>query len=475
MRAVLNTNNSVTKRAIKRKLSCCNFALNMPPFKYMNFFTSEKGFSHLLLIVLLIAGIGVGTFLVQQRLNIFPKASSAITFVDENGTEISETDSPLVKIKLTSPWAYQDSQVEVNSLFTIESANAYHEDIGTKLVGATCKDDDECSSGDCCTGSSCGTERYKCKLGTHSVGEGCRHDDECSSRFCCKDSSCGGVNTCRIEPTPAPTHHPTPDPTPSGPRRTPDPGYNESPEPISTSSPTPNPTVSSSQSPSPGTSVFAVKAMVAENESFTKNLQIIDPYNRNPYLIDHLFDSILGTKTIFVKFISNTNEELVFSASIQLIADNEHQDEEGEVTEETSEEDNQEAQALVNANQNEINENNEEQVNTEEEFEDYEAEDEFVYEPDPTPEPTETPEPTQSPEPEDAEEEEETESPAIERAQNARANLVFEGNRAEDLLTERNDVYVEDLPEIDEKKDEENIFQKVIKNIVEFFNQLIPQ
>lgn len=67
-------------------------------------FSSQQGLIHLILLIILIAGIAIGVYLVQNVTNFLPKASTgSVIFVDDNGNQITTTSSPTVKIKVAAP------------------------------------------------------------------------------------------------------------------------------------------------------------------------------------------------------------------------------------------------------------------------------------------------------------------------------------------------------------------------------------
>lgn len=83
--------------------------------------SSQSGFAHILLIILLILGIALGVYIIQKQTNLFSKAgpSTTVEFFDLTGNPISQTPSAKVKVKLTSPGWNSSS-----SLFGIKAAYA---------------------------------------------------------------------------------------------------------------------------------------------------------------------------------------------------------------------------------------------------------------------------------------------------------------------------------------------------------------
>lgn len=68
---------------------------------------SEKGFTHLLLLVILIGGITLGVYLISQKTNLFPKASLSCKS-DESRKPVEEycMEGSLVQV---SEWAESGS------------------------------------------------------------------------------------------------------------------------------------------------------------------------------------------------------------------------------------------------------------------------------------------------------------------------------------------------------------------------------
>lgn len=66
---------------------------------------NQQGIAHILVLILLLAGIGAGVYLVQKQTNLKPKAQTAdINIVDDSGIPITETSSLTVKVKASDPW-----------------------------------------------------------------------------------------------------------------------------------------------------------------------------------------------------------------------------------------------------------------------------------------------------------------------------------------------------------------------------------
>lgn len=108
-------------------------------------------------------------------------------------------------------------------------------------------------------------------------------------------------------PSPVPT--PTPTPTPTS---TPIPTQSPTPTPIPTVVPTPSPT---------STPETISMATLAEDANFTQNVITISPFTASPTYTNYTFsDSSVGTKTLFVKYTSNTGSEQTFNSSIQLVS-----------------------------------------------------------------------------------------------------------------------------------------------------------
>jgi hypothetical protein len=543
---------------------------------------SEKGIVHpLLILVLLLVGVGIGTYLVQQRVNVAPKASQVITFIDDNGDSINQTYNPEVKVKLYSPWAASGGQSNFNTdsnFSLIKETYAYHRKIvGSTQVGGSCKEDYECRSGYCCTGDACGSIRYTCTQGEHNTGEGCRYDEECRSNFCCKDSSCGALNTCQVKSSTT-TSPPTPTgPTPTGPsnsllvdktvvginevvnvswsgisnptstdwigifqkdeidnkkyldwfyescnqsapsssassgtcrfnipsslsigsydfRMFSNNGYNviaKSPtitmtgtSPVRTPLPTipsnftpqpsfftPPPRSSSDPQPSSAPAPVTKRVILSSDQSFSFNTKIISPYDRNPFLTEYEFSSSPGRKTLYVKFISDTNEELVFSSDIELKVKINPADS-GSGDPESSYDPNPNSDPDSNTVPN--------RSNNEDETEEYDLDAAPTAPPIGTPQ--FTPAPTQpgqqnvstsSTPPQQTTQETNSapsyyRSPSFERARDVRNDTVYEEDRAEELITDLNESN-EGYPE----KDDGNFFTKIIDGVVHFFTNLI--
>lgn len=65
---------------------------------------TESGFSQLIIIVLILIGLILGVYLVQNRTNLTPKADAeTIQIVDDSGNPISSTASSTVKVRLQPP------------------------------------------------------------------------------------------------------------------------------------------------------------------------------------------------------------------------------------------------------------------------------------------------------------------------------------------------------------------------------------
>lgn len=69
----------------------------------------QKGVAQIFVLLILLAGIFVGVYLVQHRTNILPKAQEAsyVQIVDKDGNLITETDDPNVYLKITLPPGWQ--------------------------------------------------------------------------------------------------------------------------------------------------------------------------------------------------------------------------------------------------------------------------------------------------------------------------------------------------------------------------------
>lgn len=70
---------------------------------------NQKGFAHILLILLLLVGLAVGIYLVQQKTNLLPKAGGGPIIV--SGSEVVGdsqkgyfSTSPTVEVELFSPY-----------------------------------------------------------------------------------------------------------------------------------------------------------------------------------------------------------------------------------------------------------------------------------------------------------------------------------------------------------------------------------
>lgn len=66
----------------------------------------QKGFAHFFLLILLLAGLGIGVYLVQHITNLKPKAGGAgqVAFLDNNGNIITQTASAKVRVRLNAPY-----------------------------------------------------------------------------------------------------------------------------------------------------------------------------------------------------------------------------------------------------------------------------------------------------------------------------------------------------------------------------------
>lgn len=66
----------------------------------------QSGFAHIALLLLLIAGLFIGVYLVGQKTFYSPKANASTNqFIDDSGNPITSTTSPTVKVRLNSPYS----------------------------------------------------------------------------------------------------------------------------------------------------------------------------------------------------------------------------------------------------------------------------------------------------------------------------------------------------------------------------------
>jgi hypothetical protein len=233
------------------------------------------------------------------------------------------------------------------------------------------------------------------------------------------------------------------------------------PPPGSSSSPAPH----SSSAPAPVTK----RVILSSDQSFSFNTKIISPYDRNPFLTEYEFSSGPGRKTLYVKFISDTNEELIFSSDIELknkINPSDTLSPEPESSYDPNS--NSDPDSVPNRSDNE------------------EVSQEFDPDAAPTAPPFGTPQftpaPTQisrpvvpdSPVPAQQTTQETNSapsyyrSPSFERAGDVRNDTVYEEDRAQELITDLNESN-EGYPE----KDDGNFIKKIIDGVVHFFTNLI--
>lgn len=80
----------------------------------------EKGVVHILGLLILIVGLGVGLYLVGTKTNLLPKASlgTNVYFVDSSGNTITQTNSATVNVK------FNDPQWSSNKISLVKEANA---------------------------------------------------------------------------------------------------------------------------------------------------------------------------------------------------------------------------------------------------------------------------------------------------------------------------------------------------------------
>ncbi len=86
-----------------------------------------------------------------------------------------------------------------------------------------------------------------------------------------------------------------------------------------TPTPTQRPIPTLTATPTPA-SQFTASAVLAEDANFTTYIKTISPYPSNPYTTSYTFsNSTPGTKTLYVKFTSTTGQTQTYSGSIKLV------------------------------------------------------------------------------------------------------------------------------------------------------------
>lgn len=107
-------------------------------------------------------------------------------------------------------------------------------------------------------------------------------------------------------------------PTPTA---TPIPLATATPTPIPTATPTPTqtPTLLPTTTPTPAL-VHIASALVSDDPNFASNTVAINPYNKNPYTTTFTFaNATPGTKTLYVKFTATDGSTILSSNTIQLV------------------------------------------------------------------------------------------------------------------------------------------------------------
>lgn len=247
----------------------------------------------------------------------------------------------------------------------------------------------------------------------------------------------------------------------------------------------PQPSASSfpqaSNEPQVPVSVYTTRAMISDDRNFTTNVELIYPYNKDPFILDYTFDPLPGFKTLYAKFVSNTGEQQIFSAKIELkredvteVKDDTEDSEDSEDPEATTK---PQSSSKVTANRN----TDDYDVLEDEEIDSTPKPSSRSTRSTPTPEPDSaagswqrmgdqnTPDPTTTPY---------YRSPSFERARETRDSVVYEGDKAQELLShleaeelQKPDQEIQDLSE--EKPQESNFIKVIIDGVVHFISNLI--
>lgn len=106
----------------------------------MEKYSAQKGIASIILLILLLAGIVTGAYLVTQKTNLKPKASSrfSVEFIkgDKNNFQaIQATSSAKVKLKLNAP-AENEDLVEASSRFNSIDGNIVEPDATDRIKNA---------------------------------------------------------------------------------------------------------------------------------------------------------------------------------------------------------------------------------------------------------------------------------------------------------------------------------------------------